>query len=280
MSGLIRSLGRANRHALAIQISRDLFEAAPSAQHLSTLIESVNNGGTIEERPKLHLEKRTLLEKCNIAFNQKVHSGWLWTVNTLIDAGRVAPDEFHKLYQECPEGDRDSSTFLVTQKFRRANIDCEFRNVIRGYHQLSRRVQENKFVRKQYEIACTGEECAPRSVGEGKAGARARMKDRMGVFVAYERGGDIYRKIKVIIEGATDAKIRSLRETGTPGSRTLIEQIEEQPDECRCALVLVTPDDLGPLANASPEESSKRAGRTWFSSVATPWASWEGRTSP
>ncbi len=234
------------KFTVASTLSGYLFEKVPSARHLNAWMISISDEGDISKQVALLEQMEDKLSLCNITYERNVFCTWLKSLNFLIDIGKADRQTFFNVFDRCPEEEKQTNTYLIAQYYVRLNADGKFNEVIDHYENtVTDGAKINTYVKRYYERAKQlGGRLTPiipqQSQGNDK-----------GIFIIFGRNQKQYSIIKKVLE-TSDAYIVSLKETGTEGSKTIIEQIESHINEARYAIVLLSADDIGYLASDIP----------------------------
>lgn len=242
--GALRHKGKFN---VAVELSQYLFDKIPSARNLNALMISINNQGDIDKQVSMLHQIEELLKKCNIDYECNIFGTWLKTTNNLIDIGKVERSLFFDIYDKCPDNEKISNSYIIAQYYVRLNADGRYDEVINHYRSVAQGTQSNFYVKKYYEKAVnlSGRKITDTPIGSEER--KERTVDDKGIFVVYGKNTELYDFVTNFLK-MTDAKTISLSETGTEGSKTIIEQLENHIREAKYAIVLLSADDIGSLA--------------------------------
>ena len=252
----IGALRHKEKFSVAVELSQYLFDRIPSARNLNALMISINNEGDIDKQVSVLHEMDNLLKKCNVEYDCNVFGTWLKTINNLIDIGKIERDFFFDVYNRCPENEKTSNSYIIAQYYVRLNADGRYEEVINHYRSVAQGTQNNFYVKKYFEKAYNLSGRKTLDSQNIKDSGNDRPFDDKGIFIVFGRNKALYDFVVNFLK-MTDAKIISLMSTGTEGSKTIIEQLENHIREAKYAIVLLSADDIGGLATDGEQKENR-----------------------
>lgn len=251
----IHTLLENQKYDEAITVSEYLFDKYPhSPKHLHILIKCVVEKGDTTKQKELAENLDNIIKENKISCDRNVYSIRLKLLNNLIELGLMSSESFYSVYNDIPSELKKSNTFIIQPYFFRLNSDERYAEVVNSYNELSQQARANDYVMNQYRIAVSNtRHITPEPITSSTQSSR----DPKGIFIVFGRNEDMYNKVKSYLE-CFDTTIISLRETGTEGCRTITEQVDSHINSATYAVVLLTPDDIGQLADDTTAIQERR----------------------
>lgn len=241
-------LRRNNRHDLAVEISRMMFEKDPTVDKLNLYFVAVVDQGSIEEIKKLHALVDDYVRRLNCTYQKHLFATWLKAANRILD-----DQMFNYVYDMVPSTEKIENSYIISQYYVYLNRHSRYNDVKEHFEsQLAPHVQNSKFVFRYYRNACTRLGYIYKENNEQAETPSLRFspetpdKDTTPtsadkrVFLVYGNKPSDLSTIKFFLKtNNIDFTDLAADVTGD----TILSKFEAHASESRFAIVLLTPED-------------------------------------
>ena len=248
LSNLLR---RNNRHEVAVEVSRMLFEADSTVDKLNFYFVAVVDEGSIEKIRKLHEKVDQYVKEHNGEYQKNLFATWLKAANRIQDDAM-----FDYVYENIPSSEKTQNSYIISQYYVYMNRHSRYQEVIDHYEKLAPNMQNQHFVRKYYLNARSRMGYSRNNVGpyndyeyeeppkyqtevteESPHIADAKEKQ---VFLVYGNKPPELMTVKLVLS-ALHIQAVDIADNATGG--TILEKFQHFAAESKFAIVLLTPAD-------------------------------------
>lgn len=241
-------LRRNNRHDMAVEISRMMFEKDPTIDKLNLYFVAVVDQGSIEEIKKLHELVDEHVKRLGCAYQKHLFATWLKAANRILD-----DQMFNYIYDMVPSTEKTENSYIISQYYVYLNRHSRYNDVKEHFeNQLAPHVQNSKFVLRYYRNACTRlgytyKESNDQNVAtsthlpsETTKAENAVSHEDKRVFLVYGNKPSDLSTIKFFL------KVNKIEFTDLAADvtgDTILSKFEAHASESSFAIVLLTPED-------------------------------------
>lgn len=237
-------LRRNNRHNMAVDVSRMMFEKEQTVDKLNLYFVAVVDRGDIDEIKQLHILVDDYVKQHDGAYQKHLFATWLKAANRVLD-DRM----FDYVYNLVPSSEKTENSYIISQYYVYLNRHSKYNDVKEHYeNQLAPHVQNSKFVFRYYQNACSrlgytsshSTSSLLSHVQESQSNENVANSINKRVFLVYGNQPSDLATIKYFLT-VNNIEFTDLASDVTGG--TILDKFESYASESRFAIVLLTPED-------------------------------------
>lgn len=240
-------LRRNNRHDVAVEVSRIMYEQDQTIDKLNLYFVAVVDRGNIEEIKKLHKIVDDRIKQTGGVYQKHLFATWLKAANRILD-----DDMFDYVYHMIPSSEKVDNSYIVSQYYVYLNRHSRYVDVKEHYeNELAPHIQGSNYVHRYYTNACARlGYIQENDAGHPLSNQRTVLDDTISntdnneqskrVFLVYGQNPPELNIIKYVLK-TNRIEFTDLAENVS--GDTILQKFESFASESKFAIVLLTPTD-------------------------------------
>lgn len=243
LSFLLRKSQTPALRSVAVDISRMMFETAPTVSNLNLYFVAVVDNADISEVQKMDHMVSEYLQTNGLPYQKHLYATWLKGANLILD-----DDMFERIYADVPSTEKTENPYIISQFYVYKNRHTLYKEVVDHYATLKPNIQNQRYVRQYYINACsrlgigTGRTSIVKPVATTTTPSPSSDSEKK-VFIVYGNDPVNLSVIKSLLK-ASNIPFVDLKEQANNG-KTIIEKFESEASSTNYALIMCTPENKG-----------------------------------